>query len=310
MTKLFTQEVFNNLSSSKPDDNIICYSGFFYKTNQEKLSSWVSNQLAQSSSISNLKKKKSIQDILNHFNTFLESNQQDKFSIQFFLTKNEYNIFILTPSQEEIINEYYKKDYLIEDDTFKLDFWADFFFNDNFQSILEVKKDRIQTHLFTQTKYKEKEIFPIDEIQEKITKYKPLFCWKNKDNQSSSLFSKIETSIGIFDFTNNKSETLHKKLIETTNAFQLELNIKELNKREAEFNKNPDLFIFGNDIIKAIKNYEVKEIFCYQDFKTKIEAKIPNEFLNFKWFIFPSDKKDIGFLEQYKGIIGVRYFVY
>ena len=311
MTTEFNQPNFNTLNSPHPNDNIICYSGFFIKSSPDKLSSWIANQMSSSSSISNLKKKNAIQNILNHFNSFLETNQQQTFSIQFFIQPQSSNIFYLSQKHQELVQDYYKKDVLFEMDNFNLDFWSDFYFNDNFQSILEVKKDRIQTHFFTQTKYKEKEIFPIDELQEKIGKYKPLFCLKNKDNQSSALFSKIEPFINVFDFSKKKykADTVHKKIIETTEAFQLENNEIELGKREAEFNKNPDLFIFGNDIIKAIKNYEVKEIFCYDEFKQKIESKIEPEFLNFKWFVFPKEVNH-SFLEQYKGIIGVRYFVY
>lgn len=307
-----------SITSPIPNHNIICYSGFFYKTNPDKLSNWIATQMSSSSSISNLKKKQAIQSILSHLNLFLENNQKNQFSIQFFLEPSQYQIFYLSNTQEELINEFYNKDLLYDRDTYELDFWDDFYFNNDFLSIFEIKKERIQTHLFTQTKYKEKEIFTIEEIQEKITKYKPLFCLKTNENSNSTLFNKIpNTIISIFDFSQNKfkNQSLHKKLIETKDAFQLENNLKLLSKKENEFNKNPDLFIFGNEIIRGIKNYEVKEVFCYSEFRDKIEGKVDKEFLNFNWFIFPNDKNSLieypqlQFLQQYKGIFAVKYFV-
>lgn len=315
INSIFNELSFNQIVSPEPLDNKICYSGFFYKTTSTKLSEWIGSQMSSSSSISNLKKKKSIQSILDYFNKFLDENNRSVFSILFFIEPSNAQIFYLTSEQDELISEFYSKDILFDRDTFELSFWSDFFFNNDYQSVMEVKKDRICTYLFTSTKYREKEIFPVDEIQEKVTKYKPLYCLRTKENYSSNLFSKIETIVKVFDISKIKLQqtSIHQKLITTTQAFQLENNINELVKREADFQKNPDLFIFGNDIIKAIKNYEVKEIFCYEEYKKKIELKISSDFLNFKWWVFPSDtdtQTKTSFINQYNGIIAIRYFVY
>ena len=319
------------LVSPKEDDNIICYSGFFYKSSPDKLSQWVSNQMSSSSAISNMKKKHAIQSILTYFNDFLDKNSKSSFSIQFFIQSKSSDIYYLSPAQEILVNENYTKDFYFDDLTFNIDYWDDLYFNHDYKSVFEVKKDKIQIHIFTKTKYKEKEICSIEEIQEKTSKYKPIYCLKTKENANTAngiIFTKIEQFVKIYDLqkcdrnasglttTSLLSLPIHKKLIEITNLFQLENNIKELIEHQTEIQRNPDLYIFGNDIIKAIKNYEVKEILCFIDMKKKIESRIPTEYLNFKWCVFPNDKKtmtdfpEILHLEQYKGIIAIRYFVY
>ena len=82
-------------------------------------------------------------------------------------------------------------------------------------------------------------------------------------------------------------------------------NEELLKKVLVELERKPDLFIFGQEIIKEIKNYGVKEIYCLMKFKEKITSKIGNEFLNFKWILFPNNFDG---LNNYQGIFGKKYF--
>ena len=66
-------------------------------------------------------------------------------------------------------------------------------------------------------------------------------------------------------------------------------------------------------IKKGIKNYEVEKIFCFNEFKTKIEKNIDKEMLNFKWFVFENKKNEEDVvmlrLKDFKGIIAKRYYI-
>lgn len=69
--------------------------------------------------------------------------------------------------------------------------------------------------------------------------------------------------------------------------------------------KNPDKFLFGNEIVKGIQNYEIKEIFCFPEFKEKLEFKLPKELFNFTWHIYPKSESK---LEEYRGIFAIKYY--
>ena len=75
---------------------------------------------------------------------------------------------------------------------------------------------------------------------------------------------------------------------------------------------SPDLFIFGNEVIKEIVNYGVKELYCFDEFEAKLRMKMDASLFNFAIISFSKEKmkiyKELETLDSYRGIFGVKYY--
>lgn len=75
--------------------------------------------------------------------------------------------------------------------------------------------------------------------------------------------------------------------------------------------KMMDKILFGSDLVKAIKNHQVKTICCTQKMKDKLHKVYSVDYLNFEILVVKSfDDGDSTFIleSNYKGIIGLKYF--
>jgi len=283
-------------------NDTIHYSGYFIHKTPEYLQKWIAQQFSSSSSIKSLKKKKEIQSMLEYLSKFIE-NVEEPISFQFFMSPEKFLFFHLQNSQINTIQKYLKKDDYLSTNLQK-DFWIDLYFNEDFTNVYEPlpKKDSwvLQHYYFTKTKFEQRDRIPEDN-REYITKFKPQFYIKTKQNAKYPEWDKIT----YVDFPNGNN--VHMQLIESFCKYQQEKNEKYMVSVLGGLERNPDLFVFGNDVIKEIRNYGIKEIFCYTKYKNKIEKNIPKEFLNFKWITF-DDNMQISQLEQFRGIFGKKYF--
>ena len=285
-------ENLDEIPSLKDDD--IMYSGYFINKNQEELQNWIGKQFSSSSDIKSFKKKKTVQSILEKFSKYFESLLEEKYSFQFFVTENESLFFPLHKAQLDIIKKYHKKDEFLCEDGYD---WKDFYFNDKFISAYEVDKEALQHYYFTKTKFEERDRVKQDFMRDYLLKFPAYFFI---ENLKSKLLEKLTPQIPL---QNGKNK--HEQLINTKEEFDLQKNIKKLELIFNELEKNSDKFVFGNDIIKAIQNYEIKEIYCFEEFKSKLESKLPRELFNFNWYVFPKNDSK---LNDYRGILGVKYF--
>lgn len=294
------KEEFQRISLSDIDS--IKYSGYFIEKKKEDLEAWLRKEFSKSSEIKSLKTKKQIQSILEKFSKYFESLVEDKkYSFQFFLG-DEYNYFFdLDKNQLANISKYHKTDYWLFEDL-ELDFWNDFYFNDKFISVYEAtKNDAFQHYYFTKTKFEERDRVKPDYFREYVSKFPATLYIQSK----SKILEKMEPQFEEL-FGKNK----HEKLYNTVQEYETQKNILRLEKQFLEIEKNADKYLFGNEVIKGIQNYEIKEIYCFQEFRDKLESKMPKELFNFSWIILPKkpDNPVIGKLESYRGIFAQKYF--
>jgi len=273
------------------------YSGYFIGKNNEELDSWIGKQFSRSSDIKNLKKKKLIQGILEKFKNYFESLLEEKHSFQFFVSDEESKFYELDKNQIKIIQKYHKKDeFLFDEEQTNIDYWKDFYFNDKFYSVYEVK-DSYQHYYFTKTKFEERDRLKPDFIREYLTKFPAdLFIGDDK-NKLMEGYKPVSKEC--------QGKNKHDQLLNAIQEFQQIKENEYLDKILVEMVKNPDKFLFGNEIVKGIQNYEIKEIFCFPEFKEKLEFKLPKELFNFTWHIYPKSESK---LEEYRGIFAIKYY--
>ena len=284
-----------------PKEEEIFYSGYFVSKTGEELSEWIGKQFTSSSDIKSLKRKKAIQSILERFGKYIDSLvEENKYSFHFFVGDETTNFFELDRHQLEIIKKHHKKDEFLMEEFYD---WEDFYFNDKFVSAYEVDKNEVMQHYyFTKTKFEERDRVKPDYLRDYLARYPAYFFIENtKSKILEKLGPKIEIQSG-----RNK----HEQLLNTKNELDLQKSIKKLSMQWGLMEKNPDCYVYGNEIIKAIKNYEIKEIYCFEEFKKKLESKLLKELFNFQWNIYPKklDIPEIGKLETYRGIFGLKYY--
>ena len=263
-----------------PDGEGICYSGFFIDKTPEFLLNWVSNEFKKSSDIKNLKKKKDVQAILEKFSLFFEGISVKTF--QFFINVNFSKFVSVSKTQ------FMEKDKLIISESFEKEYWEDFYNNQDFKQVYRMEK-KLNHWGFTKTK---------------LIKYDNLDL--EKFDGKYDLFLESPCNLNVKMISLEKSNNFLEALNLTWEKKVYGENEELLKKVLVELERNPDLFIFGQEIIKEIKNFGVKEIYCLIKFRDKISQKMDKELLNFKWILFPNDFEG---LNNYQGILGKRYFI-
>lgn len=286
---------------SNPKDEEIFYSGYFISKTKEELSNWIGKQFSSSSDIKSLKRKKAIQSILERMGKYFDSLiEEKKYSFQFFVGDETTKFFELDRYQLDIIKRHHQKDNFLIEEYYD---WADFYFNDKFISAYEVDKNEVLQHYyFTQTKFEEKDRIKPDYLRDYLSKFPAYFFI---ENSKSKILDKLAPQIEL-----QKGRNKHEQLLNTKSELDLQKNCKLLEQQWVEMEKNPDKYVYGNEIIKAIQNYEIKEIYCFEEFKNKLESKLPRELFNFVWWIYPKklDIPEIGKLDTYRGIFGLKYY--
>ncbi len=283
------------------------------KRTQEQLISWVAGEFKKSGDIKNIKKKQQIQDIIKHFTNYIDELEAgDKLhSVQFFVDFDSGYFFELDKDQIEIINRYHKRDFARFEEKPK-EYWIDFYFNCDWVSIYEVQKDFIQHYRMTQTKLDELSQFKFDNL-ENLGAYivlnppilfvqthgikTPVYLLKNG-------YAPVEM-VGI-------SHSKHDQLKETYNDYLIQNNIRRMMKALSVLDVSPDLFVFGNEVIKEITNYGIKELYCFDEFEAKLRIKMDASLFNFAIVSFSKEKmklyKELETLDSYRGIFGIKYY--
>lgn len=299
------------------DIKISFYSGYFIKKSKDYLILWVSGEFRKSTDIKSLKKKQQIQSILKHFNNYFDELKSDDYlySIQFFVDSDSYHFIELDKAQIEIINKYQKRDFTLFEEKSK-EYWTDFYFNNDYISIYEIQKDFIQHHKITQTKYDELSQFKHDNLDNLGA-----YIIKNP----ADLFVQVRgvkapEKVGAYLLKNghfpvemgSTVQSKHEQLKETYNDYLTQNNISQMMKTLSLIDVSPDLFIFGNEVIKEIMNYGIKELYCFTEFERKLRMKMDASLFNFTIISFSKEKmkcyKELESLDSYQGIFGVKYY--
>ena len=297
----------------KEDIKNACYSGYFVRKTQEQLVSWVAGEFRKSSDIKSLKKKQQIQAILEHFSKYFDGLELgfNLYNIQFFVDSDSGHFFELDKNQIEIINRYHKRDVALFEEKPK-EYWTDFYFNCDWVSIYEVQKDIIQHYRMTNTKLDELSQFKFDNLDnlgEYITRNPAVLFVQGRGIKTPAYLSKngyapVEMA--------GSSQSKHDQLKETYDDYLTQNNIRRMMKALLALDVSPDLFIFGNEVIKEIANYGVKELYCFDEFEAKLRMKMDASLFNFAIVSFSKEKmklyKELETLDSYRGIFGVKYY--
>ena len=289
------------------------YSGYFVKKTQEQLVSWVAGEFRKSSDIKSLKKKQLIQSILEHFSKYFDGLETGfhLYNIQFFVDSEEGHFFELEKDQLEIINRYHKRDVALFEEKPK-EYWRDFYFNCDWVSIYEVQKDIIQHYRMTNTKLDELSQFKFDNLDnlgEYISRNPVVLFVQGRGLKVPAYLSKngyepVEMA--------GASQSKHDQLKETYDDYLTQNNIRRMMKALSALDVSPDLFVFGNEVIKEIANYGVKELYCFDEFEAKLRMKMDASLFNFAIISFSKEKmklyKELETLDSYRGIFGVKYY--
>ena len=289
------------------------YSGYFVRKTQEQLVSWVAGEFRKSSDIKSLKKKQQIQAILEHFSKYFDGLECgfNLYSIQFFVDSEAGHFFELDKDQIEIINRYHKRDVALFEEKPK-EYWSDFYFNSDWVSIYEVQKDIVQHYRMTNTKLDELSQFKFDNLDnlgEYISRNPAVLFVQGRGIKTLAYLSKngyepVEIA--------GTAQSKHDQLKETYDDYLTQNNIKRMMKALSALDVSPDLFIFGNEVIKEIVNYGVKELYCFDEFEAKLRMKMDSSLFNFAIISFSKEKmktyKELETLDSYRGIFGIKYY--
>lgn len=289
------------------------YSGYFVKKSQEQLVSWVASEFRKSGDIKSLKKKQLIQSILKYFSNHFDGLESGchLYSIQFFVDSDAGHFFELDKDQLEIINRYHKRDIVVFEEKPK-EYWSDFYFNCDWVSIYEVQKDVVQHYQMTNTKLDELSQFKFDNLDnlgEYIVLNPPVLFVQGRGIKTLAYLSKngyepVEM-VG-------SAQLKHDQLKETYDDYLTQNNIRRMMKALSALDVSPDLFIFGNEVIKEITYYGVKELYCFDEFEKKLRMKMDASLFNFAIISFSKDKiktyKELETLDSYRGIFGIKYY--
>jgi len=242
------------------------YSGYFVKKTQDQLVSWVAGEFRKSSDIKSLKKKQQIQAILEHFSKYFEGLECgfNLYSVQFFVDCEEGYFYDLDKDQIEIINRYHKRDMAVFEEKPK-EYWSDFYFNSNWVSIYEVQKDFVQHYRMTNTKLDELSQFKFDNLDNLgvyIARNPAVLFVQGRGIKTLAYLSKngyepVEM-VG-------SAQSKHDQLKETYDDYLTQNNVRRMMKALSALDTSPDLFVFGNEVIKEIANYGVKELYCFDE---------------------------------------------
>jgi len=289
------------------------YSGYFVRKTQEQLVSWVAGEFRKSTDIKSLKKKQLIQSILEHFSKYFDGLElgDNLYSVQFFVDSDVGHFFELDKDQLEIINRYHKRDVALFEEKPK-EYWRDFYFNRDWVSIYEVQKDVVQHYRITNTKLDELSQFKFDNLEnlgEYIARNPAVLFVQGRGIKTLAYLSKngyepVEMA--------GSAQSKHDQLKETYDDYLTQNNIRRMMKAFSALDVSPDLFIFGNEVIKEITNYGVKELYCFDEFEVKLRMKMDASLFNFVIISFSKEKiklyKELETLDSYRGIFGIKYY--
>lgn len=289
------------------------YSGYFVKKSQEYLISWVAGEFRKSTDIKSLKKKQLIQSILEHFSKYFDGLELGDYlyNVQFFVDSDGGNFFELDKDQIEIINRYHKKDVALFEEKPK-EYWSDFYFNCDWVSIYEVQKDIIQHYRMTQTKLDELSQFKndnLDNLGAYILQNPAVLFVQGRGIKAPAYL--LKNGYAPVEMT-GVAQSKHDQLKETYDDYLTQNNIRRMMKALSALDVSPDLFIFGNEVIKEIAIYGVKELYCFEEFEAKLRMKMDASLFNFAIVSFSKEKmklyKELEMLDSYRGIFGIKYY--
>jgi len=294
------------VSSSDPLETLI--SLCFIDQTIEEILNYLSNQLERVQKVSNSVKRKKLNDRL--YMLVMSLKNQDpatKVSKLIFLDSN-IHCFDLESSQiglakqYKLMNPYYKTE-----ENFQIEYFKDFFLNNNFNLMIQFEKVKLQIKKFTLTKESSwtKDTKDFEKYLEQLkAEYSNIYIvgWKSTAPPWLILLEKAYSKTEFYDWKKKQDQIQNHKLLE---------------KRLADIQNsktNLDLYVFGKlkmEILQAIECYQLKELYIECKKLEKLKSFVDHTLLNFTIIpIFSIERGDVAdnFINEYNGLMGIKYF--
>lgn len=297
---------FNSNTDSSETLISIC---FIEKSGQEILN-YIHELLEKIQKVSNSMKRKKLNDTLYPLVcSFKNKDPEMIFSSLYFLdgniheftfNKQEVNI----AKEYKLINPYYKTG-----ETFQLEYFQDFFLNQDFQIMVEIQKSKMSILKFTKTKetsWTKDSKEPEKYLEELKTKYHKVHIIGYKSDTFCPswliVMQKALSKDAFYEWKKTQEQLKHHQI--------LEKRLQDLQNSKT----NLDLYVFGKlkmEILQSIENFQLKELYIQDTKLEKLKSIVDHETLNFTIIpIFSIEKGDIAdrFIQDYNGLMGIRYY--
>jgi hypothetical protein len=308
------QNFLNNLKSLSSNSETMISLCFIEKSISDILL-YLEDQLTKIQKIGNSNKRKKLNDNLYRLVVSLKNkNPELVCSTLYFINDEQVHSLDLTHHQISLSKEYkFINPYYKSGESFECSYFSDFFLNDKFLVYIQLQKLKVNAKQWTQTKEKSwtKDHKDDKELEKYLEELKMKFGTIYIHGFKSTNFNpqwlvKVENHYSRSDFfvwvEKNKQLQHHKAL---------EKRLDDLQNSKT----NLDFYVFGKlkqDILVAIENYQLKELYIERKKLEKLKTMVEADALNFT--IIPIDiieKGDVGdrFIQDYNGLMGIRYFV-
>ena len=274
----------------------------------EEILNFLSNQLERVQKVSHSVKRKKLNDRLYMLQiSFKNQEPATKVSKLIFLD-TDIHCFDLDCSQValakqyKLMNPYYKTE-----ENFQIEYFKDFFLNNNFNLMIQFEKVKLQIKKFTLTKESSwtKDTKDVEKYLEQLkAEYSNIYIvgWKSIVPPWLILLEKAYSKTEFYEWKKKQDQLENHRLLE---------------KRLADIQNsktNLDLYVFGKlkmEILQAIESYQLKELYIESKKLEKLKSFVDHSLLNFTIIpIFSIERGDVGenFINDYNGLMGIKYF--
>jgi len=305
-----------NLTSDQQYEDAITICVF--QKSQEEMIHYLQDLLEKVQKINHFEKRKHLNEALYRLLTNIQQNPNYTENSLYLVSSQIMDSFPLTKEHckmyqdFKIPNPYYKTG-----SRFEIDFFRDYFLNTSFYIFFNIQSNSsIIIKQFTKSKeiiYK-KDYKSIKDLDLLVTEYKkqttyPIYYfttskqWTPPSNKDCFLVPQCFSSRDdFFEYLSQQEQLQYHDL--------LNHRLQDLQNSKTNLN----IYVFGKlkkDIVYHIENYSLKELFIDHTKWTKLQNLLDKSYFNFKIYPIPSlQKDDIGdlFLNQYNGLMGIKYF--
>jgi len=275
---------------------------------KKKLIDFINNNLNNIKKVKDKYKRDYLIDRLYSFKEYLEDNDYNKSLNHVFFISNVIDELIISKNSINILNDYNVPNIIIKSDNiFDIDYLIHLLTDITYNNVLHIHNDNI-THIhLNKTKIKiikksslnnsKLDDYIKDNIKEPTLIHGVSVHLKNLKLVGHYVYKKRLDNEEITDiFLKEEMKVYHRELEEYLNLY----------KRTDIEHK----VVIGKDIVKAMKNYLIKKIYCTVDMENKLRSLF-SKYINFEIIVVKQiDNNDIinTFNSECKGIIGIKYY--
>jgi hypothetical protein len=287
-----------------------------YHNTREKFIELLNQQLKKVKNMSATgMKKKLINDRL--FNTikYVEELKDENMQHVFLIGENVNEIKIPNKLVSRLAEYNVEKYYFSFGNRFEIDDLQDMFFNMEFYPVIRINKHHVDFIRLNKFKHKLVQAASVKTTDELNTFIKGLKEKNGILHGIASFLSEKDQGNLEFGWSYQKKSLDKPELILCFEKKEAERSHQLAKDTLAEL-QNPakeHLFVFGKqeDIVQAIEEYRLKELYCHPDTLQELKTKVDENCFNFEIIKVPClEKGDMGdtLLNTYNGAFGISYY--